>query len=121
MTAMLGPLLPAEVLAIIREQMFEIADSDDTALLSFGLLAALWSSSAAMGAIVHAMNRACDIDDQRPWWRVRLLAMVLTIGLALFILVSLTLVLAGPQLADLATAGWGCPLQWFGAARPDGK
>jgi membrane protein len=112
MTGLLGPVLPAEALEVIREQMLKIADSDDTALLSFGLLAALWSSSAAMGAVVHAMNRAYDIDDQRPWWRIRLLAIVLTIGLAFFILVSLTLVLAGPQMADYATYWLGMPHVW---------
>jgi membrane protein len=110
MTRMLGPVLPAEALDVIREQMVKISESDDTALLSFGLLLALWSSSSAMGAVVYAMNRAYDIEDSRPWWRVRLLAILLTIGLAFFILLSLTLVLAGPQLADFATAWLGMPV-----------
>lgn len=112
MTTMLGPVLPAEALNIVREQMLKIAEGDDTALLSFGLLLALWSSSAAMGAVVHATNRAYDIEDSRPWWRVRLLAILLTLGLSIFILLSLTLVLAGPQLADLATAWLGMPVIW---------
>jgi membrane protein len=92
--------------------MSKIADSGGTALLSFGILVALWSSSSAMGAIVNAMNRAYDIEEQRSWWKVKLLAIVLTIGLAVFILIALTLVLAGPQLADLATQWLGMPVIW---------
>jgi membrane protein len=74
---------PAEVIEIIRTQMLKIAESDSSAPLSLGLLGALWSSSAAMGAAIGAMNRAYDIDEGRPWWRVKLLAIALTVGLAL--------------------------------------
>ena len=111
-TRLLEPVMPVEAIGFIRDQMIKIAQSDDTAVLSFSILVALWSSSAAMGAIVNAMNRAYDIEDQRPWWRVKLLSIVLTIGLALFILVALTLVLAGPELADLATRWFGMSVVW---------
>ena len=112
MTRMLQPFMPAEAIGFVGDQMIKVAQSDDRAILSFSILVALWSSSAAMGAIVNAMNRAYDVEEQRPWWRVKLLAIVLTIGLALFILVALTLVLAGPQLADLATRWFGMSVVW---------
>jgi membrane protein len=111
-TRVLAPVMPAEAVGFISGQMTKIADSGDTALLSFGIVVALWSSSAAMGAIVNAMNRAYDIAEQRPWWRVKLLAILLTIGLAFFILAALTLVLAGPEIADLATRWLGMPIVW---------
>jgi membrane protein len=111
-SGLLQPILPAEAIGFIQEQMIRTAQGSGTALLSLGILVALWSSSAAMSAIVNAMNRAYDIEEQRPWWRVKLLAIVLTIGLAVFILVALTLVLAGPQLADLATHWLGMSVVW---------
>jgi len=97
---MLQPVAPSEVIAIVRDQLRSIANSHNTGLLSLGLLGALWSASSAMGSVVSAMNRAYDISDARPWWRVKLLAIGLTIGMAVFILVALALVLLGPQLAD---------------------
>ena len=51
-------------------------------------------------SIVDALNSAYDIEEGRPWWKVRLTAIGLTLGLALFILVSMTLVVAGPALAE---------------------
>ena len=111
-TGVLQPFMPAEAINVIRDQMVKIAQSGATALISLGVLGAIWSSSAAMGAVVNAMNRAYDIEESRPWWRVKVLAVLLTIGLAFFILIALTLVLAGPQLADLATRWFGTPAVW---------
>lgn len=96
----LGPVVSPEVLKLIQEQMKRLADAESGGLLTFGVLAALWSSSAAMVSIVGALNRAYDIEESRPWWKVRLVAMGLTIGLAVFVLAALTLVLAGPSIAD---------------------
>ena len=58
MTRMLQPFMPAEAIGFVGDQMIKVAQSDDRAILSFSILVALWSSSAAMGAIVNAMNRA---------------------------------------------------------------
>jgi len=102
-----GKFAPAEMLTLIREQMVRIAEGNHGGILSVGLLGALWSSSAALVAIIGAMNKAYDIDESRPWWKVRLLAIGLTVGLAVFIVVSFGLVVAGPQLADWLAAKYG--------------
>jgi membrane protein len=99
MLAMLGWFAPPEVLTIITDQIREISSGEQGGLLTLGFLLALWSSSAAMVAIIDTFNRACDIDEARPWWHVRLIAIALTIGLALFILISFALVLLGPTAA----------------------
>jgi hypothetical protein len=49
--------------------------------------------------MVTTLNAAYGVRDSRPWWKTRLIAIALTIGLALFILVSMTLIIAGPPLA----------------------
>jgi membrane protein len=100
MIGTLGPFAPREVVEIIRQQMLSLSERNDTGLLSVGLLGAIWSSSAAMVAVTSSMNKAYDIEEGRPWWKVRLTAILLTIGLAVFILASFTLVLAGPQIAE---------------------
>jgi len=61
-------------------------------LLTFGVLGALWSSSSAMCNIIDTLNRAYGIKEARPWWKIQLLAIVLTVGLSLFVLISFTLV-----------------------------
>ena len=105
---------PPDVLNIIRTQLEQITSTQSGGLLTFGIVAALLTSSAAMVAIIDALNRAYDVEDARPWWKQRLLAILLTIGVALFILVSFGLVVAGPQLAQYLASylGLGAAFEW---------
>lgn len=108
--AMLQPVAPSEVIAIIRDQLAKIAAGDQSGMLSFGVAAAVWSSSAAMVAIIAALNRAYDVEDARPWWKQRLVAIVLTVGVSVFLLIAATLVVVGPELAELAAGRLGLSL-----------
>jgi membrane protein len=96
----LAPIAPTAVLQILQDQLTKLSNGDHAGIFSFGVLMAVWSSSAAMVSIIDAMNRAYDITEGRPWWKVRITAILLTVGLSFFILTSFTLVLAGPQIAD---------------------
>jgi membrane protein len=110
----LGPFVSAQVLGLIQEQMRRLANNENGGLLTFGVAGALWSSSAALVSIVAALNRAYDIEEGRPWWKVRLTAIGLTLGVAALVLVALSLVLAGSTLAEKLgkTTGWGAPFEW---------
>jgi membrane protein len=110
----LGPVVSPEILKLVQEQMQRLSNNESGGLLTFGVAAALWSSSAALVSIVNALNRAYDIEESRPWWKVRLVAMGLTLGLAIFMLTALTLVLAGPTIANYLDAhlGMGSLLRW---------
>src|SRR5438067_8876231 len=98
---MLGPFAPREVIDIIRQEMVKIGEGKNGGLLTIGVLGALWSSSSAMVAVIGAMNRAYDIDESRPWWKVRATAIGLTVALSVLIVIAFTLIVAGPQLADV--------------------
>ena len=96
---------PPEVLSIIRGQLESIASGEPTSLLTIGVLGALWSSSGAMTSIVSGLNTAYDVPESRPWWKVRLIAIALTIALVIFILLSFSIIVAGPD-AGRWIAGW---------------
>lgn len=104
---LVGPIAPEAVVNLLKDQLTSLSNSGDGGLLGIGLLMALWSSSAAMVSVIDAMNRAYDIEDARPWWKRRIVAIVLTIGLALFILTSFGLIVAGPWLADFLGRQFG--------------
>ncbi len=110
----LQPVLPPSALDIITEQMSRLGGRQNTGLLSMGLLGAIWAASAALAATIDALNRAYDIEESRPIWKTRGIAIILTIGLALFVLVSFTLVVAGPQLASWIADqfGLGAVFKW---------
>lgn len=110
----LGPFAPPDVIRFLEEQLRRIADTNSGGLLTLGILGAVWSSSAAVVSIVNALNRAYDIEEGRPWWKVRLVAIGLTIALAVLILASFTLVVVGPALAERVADmfGLGAAFEW---------
>jgi membrane protein len=103
----LRTVAPEDIVRLFGEQLDQIAEGGHPGLLTLGVLGALWSSSAAMAAIIGALNQAYNVNEWRPWWKRRLLAIVLTTGLAVFTLIALTLVFIGPDLAARIAA-------WFG-------
>ena len=98
---MLGQMLPGEALQLVQDNLHELVSGGRGGLLSFGLLAALWTSSSALTAIMDSLNRAYDVEEGRPFWKVRGLAILLTVGLSAFIIVSIGLLTFGPQIG-----GW---------------
>ena len=98
--SILRSVAPGDVVRIVSEQIQKIAQSNAGGILTIAFFFTLWSSSAAVLSMCSTLNAAYDITEGRPWWKVRLTAIGLTIGLALFILVSMTLVIAGPTLAE---------------------
>jgi membrane protein len=114
MVRMLGGFVPPEALTIITDQIVKISQGEQGGLLTLGVLLAIWSSSAAMTAIIDTLNRAYDIEETRPWWKVRLTAIALTVGVSLFILISFALILVGPTLVQRVaeTTGLGQAFVW---------
>lgn len=114
MMSTLGRVAPGEVLTILQDQLAKISASDSGGLLTLGAAGALWSTSAGVAAIIDALNQTYDIQEARPWWKVRLLAIAMTIALAIFMVVAFVLVVAGPALA-VRVAGWfglGAAFTW---------
>ena len=110
----LGPFVSPEVVQLIQDQMRRLANAESGGLLTFGVLGALWSSSAAIVSIVGAINRAYDLTEGRPWWRVRLTAIGLTLAVAFLVLCALSLVLVGPTVASYLgrTPRVGGAIEW---------
>lgn len=96
----LGRVAPPDVLRFLLDQMKQLSNQQNGGILTFAFLFTIWSSSGAMTSIISTLNSAYDVEEGRPWWKVRLVATALTVGVALFILISATLVIAGPELAE---------------------
>lgn len=102
------------MLRIITDQIKAISESQQGGILTFAFVLTVWSSSGAMVSIITTLNAAYDITEGRPWWKTRLTAIGLTVGVALFILTSISIVLVGPTFAEhLATSmHLGAAFKW---------
>jgi membrane protein len=99
-TSSLARIAPGEVLTIIEDQVLKIAHDQDAGLLTLGMFGTIWSTSSGVTAIIDTLNQAYDIRESRPWWRVRLTAITLTLALAAFIIAATVMVVAGPMIID---------------------
>ena len=93
-------IAPPDVQALVQRQLMVIAESRNAGLLTFGIIGTVWSASAGMNAVIRTLNFAYHVPETRPWWRVRLRAMALTMVVPTFALASLTIVLVGPVLGE---------------------
>jgi membrane protein len=92
-------VLPEDALSMVEHFLTQVAEGAGANILSFGVLAALWWSSSGVVAIMEGLNVVYEVkEDSRPFWKVRLMAIGLTLALAGFIIFSLTLVLYGPNI-----------------------
>lgn len=103
-TSTLSRVAPGEVITIIQEQIVKIADSENGGLLTLGMLGTVWSISSGVNSIISTLNAAYDIQESRRWWKVKLVAIGLTISLAAFIVISFILVMVGPRIAETIAA-----------------
>ena len=95
---LLAKVMPTDALHLVQDNVQSVIARKHGGLLSFGIFAALWTSSSAVTAITDTLNRAYDVKEGRPFWKVRGIAILLTIGFSFFIIVSLILLMFGPQL-----------------------
>jgi membrane protein len=94
-----GQVLPGDAYRLVRTTVIEITQASGSGKISFGILAAVWAASNGMGAICDTLNVAYNVKESRPWWKSRLVAIGLTISIAVLIISALVLILYGHNIA----------------------
>lgn len=96
----LSQLVPGSASQLIYTTVDEIAENADSVKLFFGLASGLWIISSGMGAVSEALNAMYGVKEARSFWRIRLLAIGLTLVLAVLIVSALTLLLYGGEIGE---------------------
>lgn len=76
-------------------------------LMSFGILLALWTASIGVRALMNAMNKVYAVVESRPSWKLVLLSVAYTIGLAFMMLLAAGFMTMGPQIMSWIAAQIG--------------
>jgi membrane protein len=97
---------PAETVDAIRQPVEQLSNSSAAGLtLVLGILTALWSASGYVGAFGRAMNRIYEIDEGRPFIKLRGTMLGVTIATVLIVLLlAAMLVLSGPVAESVGNA-----------------
>jgi membrane protein len=113
----LRPLVSEQTLDTFTPVLESLANSQGAGVaLVIGVAGALWSASGYVGAFGRAMNRVYEIDEGRPFWKLRPLMLLITlVAVVLSALVLVMLVVSGPLaqsigdkigLGDAAQTAW---------------
>ena len=93
--------LPGSAADFLQDFVREITGDSRPGMLSFGIIATLWSSSNVFAILTEGLNRMYDLEEGRPWWKKRLYALAsLAIGMVSLSIGSVVL-LAGPDVVSL--------------------
>jgi membrane protein len=81
-----------------------------------GLAGALWSASGYVGAFGRAMNRIYEVQEGRPFWKLRpVMILVTLVAVTLIAIIAFSLVLSGPvaeSIGDLIGLGGTAVTVW---------
>jgi membrane protein len=107
----LGSQVPAAAKELILSNLTTLASRPTASgvSLAVSVLLALWSASGGMGNLMTAISLAYDEEEKRSFIKKRLVALALTLGAIVFMVLVLGLVAVAPGLLQAATAG---PLKW---------
>jgi membrane protein len=115
---LLSRVAPSEVNDVVDTAKESSADETDTSALALllGGAVAVWLASGAMRTVMHAVNRAYDLEETRPFWRQRLIAITLVVVCGLVLAgMFIFIVFGGPlgeAIADKADLGGTFTLLW---------
>ena len=100
--------LPQEAQTLIRNQLNAIAAGSSgtlTVSLVVSIVAALWSASSGTGHLMAAVNAAYDEEETRGVVQRRGIALLLTLGAIMFVLLALALVAVIPAVLGALQLG----------------
>lgn len=105
--------LPADAANFLQEPLENALSADPGFLLSFGALFALWGAKNAISAIMKGLNAAYDVEeDSRSFIQKNLVAIGITVGLALLIGVAGIIFVLGTGLGEDIASGIGLGGVW---------
>jgi membrane protein len=97
---------PSDSMELIEDNVYEVMQGNDK-VLSFGLIATLWSASNGLNAIVRAFNRAYDVEETRHFLVARIMSILLTIAMVFVFIIALLLPVFGKQIGLFLFTNFG--------------
>ncbi len=117
----LSRALPPAAFQLVDRTVAEVARGTSGGKLTFGILLTLWAASGGMTSMISTLNDVYGVRESRPWWKVRMVAVALTVAISALVISALGVVLLGGfvtkwagvqlHLASAAIVTWTI-LQW---------
>ena len=101
--SLIGSFMPPDSMALVRKVLADVITPNRGTFLSFGILGTLWAASGGFSAAMEALNIAYEVEEARPFWITRPLAIGLTLLIGVLMLVALGVMIVGPEFGTWLT------------------
>jgi membrane protein len=92
---LLHQVLPEQSANLFEKTVKQVVAQKRGGVLTFGFLFMIWSASTGMHALIEQVNLAYNVEDPRPYWKVRGIAILLTFVFPLLMIIALSLAILG--------------------------
>lgn len=114
--ALLSGFVPADSMQLVRRVLEEVVTPNRGTLLSFGILGTLWTASGGFASAIEALDISYEVEEGRPFWVTRPLAVGLTLMVGALLIVALGVMIVGPEfgqrLAEHQKISWVFAAAW---------
>jgi membrane protein len=118
--SLLDPIAPSGVIDFITGLQRDSRGGTRALAFLIGLVGAVWAASGAMSSVIKAMNKAHELQERRPIWKVRGIAILLVVLSGITTAGIFLLIVVGGELGNAIArrAGLHGAFEWaWGFAR----
>ena len=101
---LMSHFLPADAMGLVRRVLADVITPNKGTFLSLGILGTLWAASGGFAATIEALNIAYEVQDDRPFWKTRPLAIGLAFVTGSLLLTALSVMVVGPRFGEWPAA-----------------
>jgi membrane protein len=109
----LASVAPGAVTQIVGDRIRQLGEQENTTLVGFGAVGAIWAASGGLMALMRALNTAYDVEEGRPFWKVRGIALLMTLVAGALALVAALVAIGAAPLADRVGGPLGFAIGWL--------
>ncbi len=103
--------MPGSAYELVQKTIEEVTENSSGGKLTFGILIALYSASAGIDSLRVVLNGVYNVTETRPFWKTKLLALAMTLGLGILVTLALGIVLYGSRFTNLLLDSLNLPIE----------
>ena len=103
----LSEVLPPAGFQVVSHTLAEVTKNAGGGKITLGIVLTLWFASGGMTSMISALNGAYEIREARSWFKVRAIAVELTVAISILVISALISVLAGSYAANVVGTHYG--------------
>lgn len=100
----LALFVPRDSMQMVTSVLTDVITPHRSTYASLGLIGTIYTASNSVSASIEALNVASGATEDRPFWKTRLLSLLLAVLIGSLLIVALTVMLLGPRFGDWLAA-----------------